>query len=166
MSENAIIRVLELLKAMHNNRRSEIRWRVDNPASVARRLREAIKVAPVYGDYKHFADLTNVYKIRIYKDQVIVTPRTAVASTISLDTDATPVQIHDEKIDLFQIIGLLLLNKPKAIMFKNPLVTDTELGRFFTWCQQHGYYIINHEEAGITVTQNDPGELRWIPKEQ
>lgn len=167
----AIERVLPYLVAMHNNRSSEIKWRVSNSGTIARRIRDAIKECGRYKDFAQYSDLTNVYKIRILNDMVIVTPRGQHHYVPAEPTSST--QVWEDEITLEALVGLLIYNRPKRIHFKKVLVdrdsdSTRQMEALYTWCHMplNKYWIIDHGIDGITLTSIDPGELAWKPEQK
>lgn len=165
-AKRVVERVLEYLAAMHSNRHGIIEWQSDNPVALARFIREGIKHSREIEEYSKYMDLINVYKIRIIGTSKVVAEPRLLASGYRVPVAKDNVQIFSESTNAQSVIGAVISNnRPSRAKFPNFVPNFTQLILVNRWCelQNPRYYLINHDEAGITLTTIDPGELKWTP---
>ena len=156
LTEAAIQRVepaLTLLLAAQ----TDVELPCDEPAKLAYQLHNALAAIEHFPDYQRFAGLAARFKIRVRPKKVVCELRgaTIVQTTVRFpDLDSVS-----------GIVGTLVQTKPQEAYFPNAILAQEELEQLWKWCEVNEYKVVNHEEAGVTVTKNET-PLAWRPNAQ
>jgi hypothetical protein len=70
--------------------------------------------------------------------------------------------LHDLS-DVLEVVGAALMHKAPEMFFPDADdFTPEELSQLYAWASKNEYFIIPSDD-GVTLTQNDPGDLAWKP---
>jgi hypothetical protein len=151
---------------MNANRTQELKWKVEtNAQTLARALRTAIMFCSKVKGYEQYKDLTLTFKICTQNEWLIVKPR--ARTPIERESQKAlrmGKQILEEALSVEQIVGFLVQNNPKEVYFPQVVLNDVQMKQLYEYCKKNNLFIINQEEAGITITIEDKDNLAWEPK--
>lgn len=151
-------------------RGENLEWTTDNPVDLAHKLRQALYAAQHHKPYNHFGRLRSHIQFRVRK------PDTVIGKWMDLDllNEAMLEEseiVQEIKVDyeasLLDIIGEVSsqpLTLEQAYFPRAVLPTD-EMKRLFDWATENDWAIINHEDAGLTLTKRPiDKEIAWRPE--
>lgn len=157
----AIQRVEAFLKQMLESSTS-LEWTVSDAYKVAYYIREGIAVAKA--KKSDYAVLSGKYIIRARGNKLIAQLRIAEPSIIELKRTLNRIVINDVR-TILEILGALIKHKAEEMIFPEAQLDEESLGRLYLWTNANGYFIVVSDSGAITVTVADPGELKWMPKQ-
>lgn len=160
----AVKRVEKLLLVLLNSNSDEdILFASREPAKLAYQLHEALRVCDKFEEYKHFSILKDRYRVRVRSNRVLLERK--LKDVIAVKVDNRPLQrmTLDNIDDLLGIVGAATVHKTGEIYFPDALLSDNDLLALHNWAKSNSYFIINHEDGGVTITKIDPGEIAWEP---
>jgi len=149
-----------------------------NPRSLAYKLREAIRASAIHNKYRHFSELSFIYKIRTLEGSVraeyqgfkphaeLVRPAREEdpGSEVIVQAETLHIPEADTLFDIFGA-GLKFSQGTPEIHFPHIQLEHPELESLLIWCSQFGWKLINHGEGGITLTKRDVDEaILWRPE--
>ena len=159
-SLNAISRVEGILDQMVKGE-SDLEFKHPEPNKLAYWIHNAIAVARRAPDHERYAQLDRKYKIRIRVGKVTCEYRDKSVQAV-LKEQMSKITFADVD-NVVGIVGAMVAHKPQEGFFPDAFLSADELVTLHKWTQATGYFIVNHEDAGITVTKNDPGVVKWEP---
>jgi len=133
------------------------------PSKLAYRLHEAFRVARIYPEFAHYIPVTEQYLIRARYNRVILERRDKQMLAVKVVQEQLSKMKLDEVTDVLGIVGAAITHKSDEIYFPNAKLEVSDLKTLCNWTNEHGYYIINHDDSGLTLTRQNPGELAWSP---
>lgn len=160
----AVKRVEKLLQTLVEAETDEdVMFATREPARLAYQLHEALRVCEKFPEYKHFAILRDKYKIRVRSSRVLMERR--LKSVVAIKVDNRPLQrmTIDGVDNLLGIVGAATVNKVSEIFFPDANLSQNDLLDLYNWARQFGYFVISHDDAGVTITKVDPGPIAWEP---
>lgn len=175
-SYGTIRRMRDYLERMRV-RRGDISFPAENPRSLAYKLREAMYAAQFHkekGDhYEDYANLRHFYELQEKPGRVVCrwlgepTGHSVEEGEPSPKTEAPPMQV-DDATTLTNIVGALLKYEEVAdeIQFPNAALDNPDKARLLDLAHEKGWEIIDHDEAGLTLTQRNVPEAVTLTKEQ
>lgn len=170
-SPRAVHRVVKYLDEMLRED-AQIEWVSEDPSKLAYQLNDGIAAArhlaldrekrPVepYATYSH---LKAKFIIKIASGKVVAEPRDVVP-LMNVRAGMSRMTIH-ELSDVLEIVGAAIKHKAPEMYFPDADSFTADLPQLYAWATRNGYFIIPSDD-GITLTQNDPGELAWEPESQ
>jgi hypothetical protein len=170
-SPRAVHRVVKYLDDMLRED-AQIEWVSTNPAKLAYQLNDGLHAArylavdrdkhPVepYATYSH---LKAKFILRVGEGKVIAEPRDVVPLT-NVRAGMSRMTIH-ELSDVLEIVGAAIKHKAPEMFFPDADEKTVDLPQLYAWASRNGYHIIPSDD-GITLTQNDPGDLAWVPGQE
>jgi hypothetical protein len=165
-------RNLEQLERLYRAK-TTLTFKSDNPTELAYKLREAIAAAKEFSEYEHLAELRTMYKFRTAPGRVIALYSVTEAPVETAEASVkTPEKKRKRKrkvvvdaVTLLDIVGAMIdFVDEEEVQFININLSEEDLFKAFVWGKENGWKLINHEEAGITLTKRDvPEEVLWTP---
>jgi hypothetical protein len=165
-SPRAVQRVKNYLEDMLRSD-TQIEWVSTDPSKLAYQLHDGLAAArhlavdrdkkPVE-PYATYSRLKAKFILRIAVGKVIAEPRDIVPIE-SVRAGMNRMVLH-ELSDVLEIVGAAIAHKALEMFF--PDATDTNLPQLYAWAMRNGYFIIPSDD-GLTLTQNDPGDIAWAP---
>lgn len=169
-SPRAVQRVKKYLDEMLRED-AQIEWLDENPAKLAYRINDGFAAArhlavdrdkrPVE-PYATYSRLKSKFIIRVGAGRVIAEPRDVVPLQ-TVRAGMSRVTLH-ELSDVMEIVGAVIKHKAPEMFFPDADAEQINLSQLYAWASRNGYFIIPSDD-GITLTQNDPGDIAWMPEE-
>ncbi len=160
----AISRVESLLETMLTST-SDVAFPSAVPHKLAYRLHNAISAAASFEEYGKYSSLGAKFRIRVRPGKVLCELRSKLPDALSIFKEQASKMTLEEIETGPAIVGALLQHKAHEIYFPNAILDETELVILYNWTSKNDYFIINQEDAGITVTK-ERTELEWQPSSQ
>jgi hypothetical protein len=171
-SPRAVFKVRNHLNEMVQSE-TKLEWADENPTKLAYRINDGFAAAkhlafdregkPVE-PFATYARLKAKFIIKIEGKKVIAEPR----DIMPLDTiraGMARMVLHDLS-DVLEVVGAALMHKAPEMFFPDADdFTPEELSQLYAWASKNEYFIIPSDD-GVTLTQNDPGDLAWKPGDQ
>lgn len=165
-------------------RRQTMSFAADEPDKLAYQLREAIYASDFHENYAHFSKLSDFYRFEsrpghvraVYlgpaNPEIVDDKGEEDGDTISEDLPGLPeehpvMEVEDVQ-NLPGVVGAALRFSDDAdeLHFPNAILVESQKSRLFKFCEEHGWYIIDHEDGGLTLTRKDISpDIRWKPNE-
>lgn len=134
-----------------------------HPNKLAYQIHEALMICDKFEEYKKFSILRDKYRIKVKANRVLAERK--VKEVLAVRVDNRPLQrmTLDNIDDLLGIVGAATVHKASEIYFPDAQLGDNDLIPLYNWAKSNNYFIINHEDGGVTITKIDPGEIAWEP---
>lgn len=172
-SKASVERMLVYLRQMAKARPDgeHLYWKTDNPTRLAHNLRQALHACRYWAEFKPYARLRPFIQFLVKEHDTVVGQWIDVdMMELAFEDNGEIVQEIkvDYEVTLQDILGEIM-NQPKTLeQAFFPLMSNQaidELPMLFKWAEDQGWSIINHEEAGITLTKRPvDAELKWRPE--
>jgi hypothetical protein len=166
LHKDVIERMKSYLDAMASSS-EDVEWATDDPM-LAYRIREAIASAK-YNRISQYSGLSSKFIVRLMKGKVVAQLRDRLSRPFDSEEAKkamSRVVLHDVT-SMTGIVGAAISNKVDELYFPNVLATDKgSLDKLYNWNEttKSGYLIVDHVEAGITLTKNKQlKELAYVP---
>jgi len=150
-------------------REENLEWTVDDPTVLAHKLRQALYAAQYHKPHRHFGRLRSHIKFLVRK------PDTVIGKWMDLDllnealmeeseiVQEIKVDYEAGILDIIAEVSAQPLTLEQAY-FPRAMLTEVEMGQLFEWAEENDWAIINHEEAGLTLTKRPiTDEIKWRP---
>lgn len=150
---------------------AQIEWLDSNPAKLAYRINDGLHAAKVNAvdrdkrpvePYASYSRLKAKFIIRVGEGRVIAEPRDVVPLQ-TVRAGMSRVTLH-ELSDVMELVGAAVKHKAPEMFFPDADPEQVNLSQLYAWASRNGYFIIPSDD-GITLTQNDPGDIAWTPEE-
>ena len=158
-SIRSVVKVENYLEEMLRSE-SDLEWTPPKdvtPFELSFRIREGIRAALGYPQYHKYAGLLSKWMIR-------QRPRSVKAELKLSKWEATKLEMGvinlDGPTDAVEVIGAAIKHKGQKMFFPNAAPSIS----LYNWCEKNGYNIIYSEDAGLTLTKESVGDLRWSPE--
>jgi hypothetical protein len=172
-STRAVQRVKNHLDEMLRSDK-KLEWADPDPTRLAYRINDGIAAArhnafdrdkrPIE-PYVTYARLKAKFIIKIEGTKVVAEPRDVMP--LEIVRAGMGKMVVNEVQDVLEVVGAAIMHKAPEMFFPDADALDEreDLPQLYAWASKNGYYIIPSED-GVTLTQNDPGEIAWTPEEQ
>lgn len=164
-------RMEEYLNRLLENRET-VDFAADDPPSLAYKLREAIHASGYHDRYEHFEKLGELYEFKALDGRVrarYIGPEDPdIVEGVEETPPSQPMTIQEAQ-DLTSVVGAAMevADKTDEIRFPNAILGETMKERLYGWATENGWKIIDHEEAGITLTKRDVADsIVWRPEDE
>lgn len=161
-SKQAIIRVEHILRDLVNAQ-DDCVFQSLEPAKLAYNIHEAFKSATIFPEYASYASLGTKFKIRLRQGKVVAELRSKQVLALRIVQDQLSKMVLDSIENVMGIVGACVTHKATEMYFPNAHLTENELVSLLAWATPAGYFIINNDDAGVTLTKTNPGEMTWSP---
>jgi hypothetical protein len=160
---STIKRVEQFLKQMVDAKDS-LTWVTDGSEQtrkLAYYLREAISYARRNGEtYPEYAELRDKFILR-ERDKKLIAEIREYTPVLMMAQALSKMQVNGVG-DVMGIVGACVQHgAAKEIYFPDASLTDADCDILYKWGLVSGYHLIVGE--GVTVTKEDPGEIKWTP---
>lgn len=149
-----------------------IEWVHEDPSKLAYMLNDGIAAArslaldrerkPVE-PFITYSRLKAKFIIHIKPGKVVASPRDVIPME-TVRAGLSRMTIHTVT-DVLEIVGAAIKHGAPEMFFPDADEESTDLPQLYAWASRNGYHIIPSDD-GITLTQNDPGDLAWAPETQ
>lgn len=164
-SYGPIRRMQKYLDALLSSRRT-MDFAAQEPAKLAYRLREAIAASEEWDRYEKYTVLKDWYRFECEEGHVRARYQLRVEpiemkskASETREVSTMPEVTVTEATTVTAVVGAgLKFNSHDEIRFPNAVLTPEEKLTLWKWCQTSGWEIIDHEEAGLTLTRKDVSE--------
>ena len=145
--------------------RKTLTWPTHDAKALSYKIREALFAAQKYPDFEPYHCLKHWFRIRNRKGWVEAEyigpmgPNSATAPEGFTQPDVTDVQ---------SVVGacVKLGGLADEILFPNAVLNEDDKGILVTWGKGQGWKLIDHAEAGVTMTMKDvDATFLWRPKD-
>ena|SRR5256885_14701817 len=153
----------DLLLSINSESNDDVILMSSSPNKLSYQLHEALEVADTYKEYNRYRVIREHYRIRVKFDRVIAECKVRPVNAKVILSDQLNKMTVNDATSVLEIIGAAIKNSLNELYYPNVELTDDELSELYKWTSVNKYYIINNYEAGITLTRNDPGELKYEP---
>ena len=171
-SKRAVMRMLPFLEAIMESRMTgrPLVWETDDPPRMAYRLREALHAARFHEEFQHFGRLRPHLGFKVGPKEVIaywLAPE--VLPYITPEPQAPKpreVTVH-EQVNVQDLLASMMSQHRTTfkVYFPNVLLEPGDMNTIYTWANEMGWALIDHEEAGLTLTKEPiDNDLKWSPK--
>jgi hypothetical protein len=141
---------------------SDVEFATEAPHKLAYHLHNGMAASGHFADFAKYAGLAGKFKIRVRPGKIICELRSPKGALDMFKTGTAKMTLP-HIIDITQIIGAVIQHKAPQMYFPDATLTPSELTLLFKWTEGNGYYILNHDDAGVTVTKEKTG-LEWRPQ--
>ena len=171
-SRGSVERYLVYLRQLARARpeAENLEWEAENPQRLAHNLRQALHAARFHEEFRHFGRLRSHVQFKVIDSHTV----RAVWIELTLLNEALAEEgeiVQQIKIDyevgLVDLIGAMMEQPQTLEQAYFPLVelNGSEKEQLFKWAEAQMWSIIDHEDAGLTLTKRDiDPELKWSPK--
>lgn len=161
-TKNAVIKVEYILKDLLNAQ-DDCAFGSLEPQKLAYHIHEAMASVNVLEEYTQYRGLKDKFRFRVRQGKVVAELKGKPVDAFRLVQETLSKMRIDEVDNVVGIIGACLANKVTEIYFPSAVLREDDLRTLLTWTEDTSWYIINHDEAGVTLTKTNPGELAWSP---
>lgn len=158
----AVERVLNSLNSMLNAE-GDITFPTKEPHKLALQIHNAIAVCEQWSEYIKYSKLRVKYKVRVRAGKVMCELRVGDGGTEGEGVIEMSKMTFDNITSVESVVGAMVENKPREGYFPHVSLNAQELVDLWRWAQLNYYHIIDHEEAGVTVTREN-SELVYKPE--
>lgn len=154
-------KLLEILLAANDD--EDILFATKRPSKLAYQIHEALMLCEKFEEYKKFSILKDKYRIKVKSGRVLAEKKSKETLAIRVDNKPLQRMTLDGIDDVLGLVGAATVHKASEIYFPDALLNDDDLIALYHWSKLNNYFIINHEDGGVTITKIDPGEIAWEP---
>lgn len=147
--------------------RQTLSWHHPEPKKLAYKLHEAIAAAKENPRFRVYADLRAFYRIKTESTKVVAywIGESPIPEEPASPPSKVPTLTISDPLSINGILGAAIkFSDNPEIYFSNPILRDDDLTKLYRWTSQTKWHIINHGEAGITLSKNVREELQWKPQ--
>lgn len=121
-------------------------------------IREGIAAAKALG-MAQYAELSGKYIIKELGSSIV---RAELRNKMPDSPKELQKLVVREVTGATAVVGAAIQNKRHEMYFPDAgLFNADELVAVNNWTKTAGYHMIQHDEGAITLTKDDPGELKW-----
>lgn len=131
------------------------------PQQMAYYVHQAIHASKFNNTYARYSSLASKWKIRPRQDKLIFELKEIKFVNTEM-TQSLMKMVFDEITEVTGIVGCMVKHKPFEGFFPSAILIPSELETLYNWTSKNNYFIINHAEDGVTVTEEDIG-VSWQP---
>ena len=157
-TRSAVLRVEKILEALLLSE-EDLAFPTDTPSKLAYHIHNGVYAARGFPEYNKYGRLLDKYRIRIRPSKVVCEVRDRSSDFMPGLKEQLSKMTFDEVDNVEGVVGAIIRHKPKEAYFPS---FDGDMATLFKWTEQNGYHIIDHDDAGITLT-NEPTTLAWQP---
>lgn len=162
-SKRAIVKVENILKQLLEAK-DDLAFPATEPQKLAYAIHEGLKSVAVYPEFSTYAELRNKFTFRVRQGKVIAEMKNKEIESIVAVRQQLSKMIIPVVSSVLGIVGAATSHKAPEMYFPDARINANELSELFQWSEPAGYYIINHDDMGLTITRTHPGEMNWTPK--
>lgn len=165
-NKQCVERVKEFLDQLVLSRTKQHEWSSYDAAKLCRWIRDGMKASAYHPEFSSYQTLPALFILRVRGNKVIAEPRLKGVQLLDSTTPNTieAIKLYDGISTLQNVMSLFLTDKPKNARFPHFIPSPSELEHLYNYLTQRSYFIINHDDLGITLTTIDPGDdIRWMP---
>jgi hypothetical protein len=134
------------------------------PHKLAFAFHNAIAISTQFPEYRKYSGLHAKYIVRVKPGKVLCEIRGGVkdVSPASVLTQQTS-KMAFENTTVEGIVGAMLTSKVDEGYFPGARLSIDELVALWKWTVKNNYYVIDNEDAGVTITKEKTG-LEFTPE--
>ena len=163
ISKGAVHRSLRYLDDMKENRKT-LTWPTHDAKVLSYKIREALYACMKHPEFQAYHHLKAAYRIRNRGGWV-------EAEYVGMPESTTGVQAPEgynqpDITDVQSVVGACINLERLAdeILFPNAVMDEGDKFALFTWGGGQGWKLIDHGEAGVTMTKKDVEDIfLWKP---
>jgi endogenous inhibitor of DNA gyrase (YacG/DUF329 family) len=133
------------------------------PHKLAFQIHNAVAICAQFPEFIKYATLKGKYKVRVRAGKVLCELRAGDTSPVAVSVAEMSKMSFDNVTTIEGVVGAMVENKPSEGYFPNCSLNAQELIDLWRWADTNHYHIIDHEDAGVTVTREN-SELVFKPE--
>lgn len=141
---------------------SSLAWPSKNSHMLGYYIREAMTLAK-RKKVEPYHELKDRFVIRDKGDRIVAELKTP--ATIEALREAMAKVVLAELVSLYEVIGGAVNTKADELYYPDADLSQDDLAKLYAWAVNNKYFLIVSEEDGVTLTREDPGELKWTPED-